>query len=255
MRVVKTALIALILSSATAVSAQTYYYLESPLLVGNMAGPDLLWDTPDDFTTIVLEPIPGSPISFTDFNPDGYASGYLINSDEFGTLGGSFETSGNVITSFNSVGTFNSLFFDPFNPVRNTITQGLTPGLSSSFTILPGNEATSVINVDGDNDGFSYSLKVAGNYWHFTNGDDYSSILSAPPEVIAQINFLLPLLPNNWESFFIGSETLTFLGSGFGLVALGGSVFYTTSPVPVPPAFVFFISALGGLGFIGRRGR
>ena len=94
----------------------TYHYLQHPDLVGQMAGPDLLWGTSDDFSTITI-----GPDTFGPFNTLGAASGFLDSLGTFGSFGGSFEVNGTTIQNGNFFGEFSNLNPIPDINVRSVI--------------------------------------------------------------------------------------------------------------------------------------
>jgi len=233
--------------------ATTYNYLSStdPQLVGQMAGPDLLWLTGDDFNTL---PGPTGPV--TGFNPNGHASGFLNFTDpndplntvnSFGSIGGSFETSGNTVTSYDVFGDIST--FNTVPPTISTpLTEVLTPNTTSTFTVGPNNIATSLWNIDVSSIFGSVSFILTSSYAYFNNGDDYNSIFSGNQILIDQIDFLTQFLPTNWETFFIGIEDYEF--QGIQLSGQQGAVFYT---VPEPSALALFGMGIIVLGFMRRR--
>ena len=232
-------------------NAATFTYLESNSLSGVLNGPDLLWNTADDFTVI-------NPGGFTGFNPQGGATNFLFDGIAlFGSVTGSFETSGNVQTGVNTITSLNadvlSNDFSVFPPIIGiSLTETLSATGSSTITIGAGNTATSSMVVD-ITDGIAYndSFTLNGSYNYLNNGEDHNVIFAGNAEAISQFDYLLPFLPSDWDQFFIGSESFAFLSGPTGNQA---GIFYTTA-VPVPPAVWLFGSALIGLLGVSRRGQ
>ena len=156
--------------------ATTYQYLSSPNLAGTLAGPDLLWQTSDDFSSL---PGPNGS-TLTGFNPGGHASGFLFdNIPLFGSIGGSFDVSGTTVTDYNVQGKINDLS-DSNNPViGNPLFESLTPSTLSTFVVNANNTANSnfLLDVsDGVNSPLSFNLWAT--YAYFNNGEDYNSIFA-----------------------------------------------------------------------------
>ncbi len=228
--------------------AKTFHYLSDPSLAGRLAGPDLLWDSGDELG-------PGEEIfPGESFNPGGHGSGFLFNNAGlFGSIGGSFETSGNSVISYDVTGNINSIDGNGALTTGDPLVEMLAAGFSSTFTVNNDNTATSdmVLNVsDGVSPGSEFVL--FGDYSHFNNGDDHNVIFagSAFDDLRAQIDFFLPLLPSDWETLFLGIETFVFFElfdeQGTQLQGNQGAVFYTTSAdVPEPSALALIAFGFG----------
>jgi hypothetical protein len=248
----KFSFICLILSSFQA-NAATYTLLESPLLVGQMNGPDLLWNTGDDFSSIAT----GSGI-YGGFNPNGAATQFLFDGVPlFGSLSGQFETSSgpgvgtSTITNYTTDFFLNDFTIDP-PAIGLPREENLNTANPASFTINANNTASSSLFVDVSFPSAAPfdTFELTGSYNYLLAGQDPNVVFAGQTAVIDQFNYLLSSLPIGWTAFFIGQETFSFLSGPTGQQS---GIFYTTSAVPLPAAFWLFCSALIGLITVSKR--
>ncbi len=242
------AIIFCMLTGSVNLNAATFNYLESPSLSGILNGPDLLWNTADDFSVI--------PPGFTGFNPQGGATNFLFNGPVlFGSVVGSFETSGpvqigvNTLTSLNADVLLND-FSVPAPVLGIQVQETLSSSGTSTITLAANNSASSSMIINTSSIAGNDVFTLTGNYNFLNNGEDPSVIFAGAADVIGQFAYLLPLLPSNWDKLFIGTESFVFASGGTGNQS---GIFYTTSEVPLPPAIWLLGSALFGLIGVSRK--
>ena len=236
---------ALIIGAPSA-SAAPFSLLTDPSLVGRLPGADGYWGSLDDVIVGGLNPF-GSGVAFFD------------DAGNYGTVTGDFETNdgGPGVFGVNTLGGGPFAIETSNNgvPFFNFATQGtFDDSLTNTSTVNADRTSTATYHMV---DNFGQKFTYTGSYVWLLPGDDPAAHIS-DPDLLAHVDFLLPLLPAGWTTFTTGLESYVITAGSFsGTQGALTKAFYSLDPsavpVPVPAALPFLVSGLASLGAWQRR--
>lgn len=237
---------AALVAAAPSVNAATFSLLTDPSLVGRLPGADGYWGSLDD-------------VVFGGLNPFGSGVAFVDDAGNYGTVTGEFESNdgGPGVFGVNTLdgGPFATETSNNGVPFFNFATQAtFDDSLANTFTASADRTSTATYHmVDSLGQKFTYT----GSYVWLLPSDDPAAYIG-DPELLAHVEFLLPLLPTGWTTFTTGLETYVITAGSFsGTQGALTKAFYSldpsAAPVPVPAALPFLVSGLASLGVWQRR--
>jgi hypothetical protein len=227
-------------SSASAVIVD-FTYLTHPSLVGMAPGLDGFWGNGNDVD-----------LSAQGLNTHGTAS-VAVSSDlqALSFVRGGFQSDDHLDGTFDYVSLTVSadVVITGFGESSNTQELSATGANSGTYTV-PAQTTSSTYETILQ----MPSIGLVDAIFHFESagafvvrGQDPATLFSG--DLVTHLNFLIPLLPSNWNILYVAAESYQQIGGPFA----GFNTVVAYSVVPVPAALPLFAVALGGLAAVRRR--
>ena len=111
-------------------------------------------------------------------------------------------------------------------------------------------------DVLAENPGFSAVVRYHSTGVYLANGQNPADFIS-DAALLNHVNFLIPLLPANWQIMYVSRDDYTLLDpvtlTSNGVT--GSASFVAFSAVPIPAALPLFGAAIGGIFSLARKKR